>query len=372
MSDAQDVQATVIEESISPLARSEQWLAQARARVTELAAQYRVPEEILTDKDFKDAKASRTAVRKDAKELDDERKRMTREMDDALKRFRADVKGVLEPLTELDAAYKEALDAYEERWGQQRRRDLEEAYEEYAPDLMELVPLDRLIARHGSERGKGWLNRSTNVEAAKADMRAAIDAIAQGEQTLERSVDEEDLEVAKAHFFSTLDLGQAIQTAQARADQRERVRRLEEERKAREEAYRRTLEAERAAKEAEAARKAEEERQRAEREAANKPPQAPQAPQAPQVPYEKPTLLSREEAAAEWAATTPDMPVPNALRESVADAMGRPDPGKVPPYLMCCYGTQADADAFRVWCQQRGVKATVKPTGGRVYRITAR
>lgn len=364
------VEAAIIEEAISPLARSEQWLAQARARVTDLAAQYRVPEEILTDKDYKDAKASRTAVRKDAKELDDERKRMTREMDDALKRFRSDVNGVLEPLTELDAAYKEALDAYEERWGQQRRRDLEEAYEEYAPDLMELVPLDRLISRYGSERGKGWLNRSTNVEAAKADMRAAIDAIAQGEQTLERSVAEEDLEVAKAHFFSTLDLGQAIQTAQARADQRERVRRLEEERKAREEAYRRTLEAERAAKEAEAARKAEEERQRAEREAANKP--APEPREAPKVPYEKPTLLSRDEAAAEWAATTPDMPVPNALREHIAGAMGQPDPGKVPPYLMCCYGTQADADAFRVWCQQRGVKATVKPTGGRVYRITAR
>ena len=168
------VEATIIEEAISPLARSEQWLAQARARVTDLAAQYRVPEEILTDKDFKDAKASRTAVRKDAKELDDERKRMTRAMDVALKRFRADVKGVLEPLTELDAAYKEALDAYEERWGRQRRRDLEEAYEEYAPDLMELVPLDRLISRYGSERGKGWLNRSTNVEAAKADMRAAM------------------------------------------------------------------------------------------------------------------------------------------------------------------------------------------------------
>lgn len=373
MENEQRVEATVIEDAISPLARSEQWLAQARGRVANLAEQYRVPEAIETDRDYKDAKKNRSSVRKDVRELDDERKRMTREMDDALKRFRGDVQEVLQPLTDIDVAYKQAIDAYEERWGKQRRADLEGAYEEYAPDLMALVPLDRLVARYGSESGKGWLNRSTNVEAAKADMRAAIDAIAQGEQTIERSVAEEDLEVAKAHFFSTLDLGQAIQAAQARADQRERVRRLEEERRAREEEYRRILEAERAAKEAEAARRAEEARQEAEREAreaASRPPEEPQ--QAPQVPYEPPRVMSREEAAAEWAATTPDMPVPNALREHIAGAMGQPDPGRVPPYLMCCYGTQADADAFRVWCQQRGVKATVKPTGGRIYRISAK
>lgn len=362
MSDEQRVEATVMEDALSPMAKSEQWLARARDRVTELAAQYRVPESIETDRDYKDAKSSRTAVRKDVRDLDDERKRMTRELDDALKRFRGEVKGVLQPLTDIDVAYKEAIDDYERRWGQQRRTELEQAYEEYAPDLMDLVPLDRLVLRYGSESGRGWLNRSTNVEAAKADMRAAIDAIAQGEQTIERSVAEEDLEVAKAHFFSTLDLGQAIQAAQARADQRERVRRLEEERRAREEEYRRVLEAERAAKEAEAAKRAERRTQETESE----------PPAAPKVPYERPAIMSREEAAAEWAATTPDMPVPSALREHVAESMGQPEPGRVPPYLMCCYGSRADADAFRVWCEQRKVKPTVKPTGGRIYRISAR
>lgn len=348
MSDAQKMEATTIETAISPLSKAEAWLAGASARVQQLAQEYRVPEEIADDAAYKEAKASRASVRRDAKELDDERKRMTREMDDALKRFRADVKGVLEPLTDLDAAYKEALDAYEERWGRQRRRDLEEAYEEYAPALMELVPIDRLISLRGSERGKAWLNRSTNVEAAKASLRSAIDQVARDEQTLNASVDEEDLEAAKADLFTTLDLGAAIRTAQARAEQRERVRRLEEERRQREE------EARRIAEEA----RLERERRRLEQQQAPAPVPTPQAvpePQAVQgqqaVPYTPPEIL------------------PNPMREHVADTMGQPERGKVPPFVFCAYGTRADADAFSAWCKQRGIKPTVKPTGGSVYRI---
>ena len=238
MTETIDVDAEVIESELSPLSKAEQWLATARGRVAELAAQYKVPESIGGERAYKDAKESRASVRKDAAELDAERKRMTREMDDALKRFRGDVKDVLEPLTKLDVAYKAALDEYEARWGAERRATLQEAYDEYAPYLVPLVPLDRLVARFGTEPKKGWLNRSTNVEAAKAGLRGAVDSIAAGEKTIEGAVGPEDLEAAKDDYFSTLDLGQAIAGAQARAEQRERVRRLEEERRATEESVR--------------------------------------------------------------------------------------------------------------------------------------
>lgn len=343
MSDVQQVDATTIDADISPLSKAEVWLAQARGRVAQLAEQYRVPDELADELAYKDAKASRASVRKDAKELDDERKRMTREMDDALKRFRDDVKGVLEPLTEIDVAYKRALDDYEERWGQQRRAALQEAYDDYAPDLVPLVPLDRIIARYGSESGKGWLNRSTNVEAAKAGLRGAIDSIALGERTVEGAVDPQDAEGAKADFFSSLDVGAAIQAAQARAEQRERVRRLEEERRQREEEQRRIA--------AEAAERRERERQERER-------------------------LEAERRAAELQArqqaqpTVAQPPAPNPIVEHVAETMGQPNAGSVPPYIMCAYGTRADADSFKAWCAQRGIKATIKPTGGSVYRIT--
>lgn len=353
MSETQQVEATTIETAISPLSKAEAWLAQATERVAALAEQYKVPEHIADEKSYKDAKASRASARKDAKELDDERKRMTREMDDALKKFRTDVKGVLEPLTDIDLAYKAALDDYEERWGQQRRQDLQDAYDEYAPDLVPLVPLDRIVARYGSERGKGWLNRSTNVEAAKAGLRGAIDSIALGERTVEGAVDPEDAEGAKADYFASLDMGAAIQAAQARAEQRERVRRLEEERRRREEEQRRI--------EQEAAERRERERQeRLERERAAQarpaPVQGPMPYEAQPMPYEPPRILEQP-------------PAPSPLIAHVAETMGQPEAGTVPPFVMCAYGSRADADAFKVWCEQRGIKATIKPTGGSVYRI---
>lgn len=345
MSEPEKVDAEVIESDLSPLAASEIWLAGARERVAELAAQYRVPGEIVTDREYKDAKQSRAAVRKDAAAIDAERKATTRAMDDALRKFRDGVKDVLEPLTELDVAYKAALDAYDERWGQERRQALQDAYDEYAPDLVPLVPLDRLIAKFGSDRGKGWLMRSVNVEAAKAGLRGSVDSIAAGERTVEGAVDPEDAESAKADYFSTLDAGQAIQAAQARAEQRERVRRLEDERRAREQA--------------EAQARAE---QRARQEAEQDEPE--------DQPLATGAVMSPAEAVQAWQATTPNVPTPRPLVEHVAASMGQPDPGKVPPYLMCAYGTRADADAFKLLCEQRGMKPTIRPTGGSIFRIS--
>ena len=352
MAETIDVAAEVIESELSPLSRAEQWLATARGRVAELAAQYRVPETIADERAYKDAKASRASVRKDAAELDAERKAMTRAMDDALKRFRGDVKGVLEPLTDLDAAYRAALDEYEARWGAERRATLQEAYDEYAPDLVPLVPLDRLVARYGSERGKGWLNRSTNIEAAKAGLRGAVDSIAAGEQTIEGAVGPEDLEAAKADYFSTLDLGQAIAGAQARAEQRERVRRLEEERRRREEEYERMrAEAERRER-AEAERREREEAERRERE---------EAEEGWRIPYEPPAIIGRP------------APEPPGIAEQVAIATNAPAPGAVPEYVFCGYGTAAQAEAFMAFCEREGISRRVKvPTRGRQYKLTAK
>lgn len=350
MGETIDVAAEVIESELSPLSRAEQWLAEARDRVAGLAAQYKVPDAIADERAYRDAKASRASVRKDAAELDAERKAMTRAMDDALKRFRTDVKGVLEPLTDLDAAYRAALDEYEARWGAERRATLQGAYDEYAPDLVPLVPLDRLVAKYGSERGRGWLNRSTNVEAAKAGLRGAVDAIAAGEQTIEGAVAPEDLDAARADYFSTLDLGQAIAGAQARAEQRERVRRLDEERRRREAEYERIV-AEREAREAETAA-----------EAAPGP-----------RPVRTGSVVSRAEAAELWEQTTPNAPKPPSIAEQVAIATNAPEPGRVPEYVFCGYGSAAQAEAFMEFCDRAGVSRRVKvPTNGRTYKLTTK
>lgn len=376
MSDIQQVEATTIDAELGTLSRAEHWLADARGRVAALAAQYPAPAEIADERGYKDAKSNRASARKDAKQLDDERKAMTREMDDALKRFRSEVKDVLVPLTELDAAYKQALDEYEERWAQERLEELRATYEEYAPDLMPLVPMERLLALRGSERGKAWLARGTNIMAAKAALTAAIDQVASDEQTLAGSVDPEDLEAAKADLFTTLDLGAALRTARARAEQRERVRRLEEERRRREEEQRR-IEAEMA----ERRRQQEEERRRLELERIERERES-QDELAALIEDADPAVTARAIGGSVFVADRApafyeppaiiEQPAPDPMRSHIAEAMGQPAPGQVPPYLMCCYGRQADADAFKAFCEGRGMKATVRPTGGRIHRIVAK
>lgn len=356
MSDAEKVTAEVIEDAISPLSKAEQWLAMARETVAEKAALYQVPDEITTEREYKDAKASRAGARRDAAELDAQRKAMTREMDDALKRFRSEVRGVLEPLTDIDVAYKAALDAYDERWGAERRQALTDAYDEYAPDLVPLVPLDRLIDRYGSERGKAWLNRSTNVEAAKASLRAAVDAIAAGEQTVAGAVDPEDAESAKADFFSTLDVGQAISNAQARAAQREQVRRLEEERRRREEEYAR-IERERQAAQA----------------AQPEPEPEPPRPAEPAPAIDTGCVVSADEYERlrhETGSVTPKRP---SVAAQTAMNMAAPIGAEVPDYVFCGYGNQMQAEAFAAFCKQHGIERYVKvPTHGVSYKLSPR
>lgn len=66
-----------------------------------------------------------------------------------------------------------------------------------------------------------------------------------------------------------------------------------------------------------------------------------------------------------WRETTPDMPVPPHLLAAAGGAR----PRKAPPFLMACYGSAEDAEAFTAFCEQRHVRATIRQTGGRAYTL---
>lgn len=234
MADAIDVDAKPIEQELDTITKAERWLAGASERVSERCALYRPPKRIESEQQRKDCVASRTAVRKDASEIDNERKAILRTMEDALKRFKSEVKDVLSPLTDLDAEYKRLLDEYEETWRTERVLELTEEYEGIAPDLVELVPFERLMARYGNERGRVWTNRSTNVQLAKEMLGAAIFQIADAERIIREQVPEEDVQDTLLSYFKSLDLQQALSNAHALKEQRERLAQLEAERAARE------------------------------------------------------------------------------------------------------------------------------------------
>lgn len=64
---------------------------------------------------------------------------------------------------------------------------------------------------------------------------------------------------------------------------------------------------------------------------------------------------------------------PNWLLESIAASRGMPDAGDVPPFVFCGYGTLAQADAFRAFCEERGItRRVVIESGGHQYKLTRR
>lgn len=229
-----EVEATPIDQELSILSKAEKWLAGAAERVATQCEQYKPPERIESEQMRKDCTNARTSVRKDVATIDAERKAMLRDAEDALKRFKSNVKDVLTPLTDLDAEYKRLLDEYEEQWRTDRVIELTEEYEGIAPDLVELVPFDRLMARFGNEKGKVWTNRSTNLVAAKQMLGEAIYTIADAERTIRESVPEEDVHDTLASYFGSLDLQAALSNARHLREQREQLARLEAERAARE------------------------------------------------------------------------------------------------------------------------------------------
>ena len=235
-----EVEATPIDQELSVLTRAEKWLAGASVRVAERSAQYKPPERIESEQQRKDCAKARASVRRDASEIDAERKAMLREAEDALKQFKSSVKDVLVPLTDLDAEYKRLLDEYDESWRTQRVIELTEEYEGIAPDLIEILPFERLMQRFGSESGKVWTNRTTNIMAAKQMLGEAIYVIADAERTIREQMEgfgDDEVKSALTFYFDTLDLQKALSNVRHMREQRERLARLEAERAAREAAW---------------------------------------------------------------------------------------------------------------------------------------
>lgn len=264
--EAHEVDATILEDgSPKVLGNADKWLEHARERVSSRIGEYG-PRPIESDSDYQQSKRERAACRKDYKELDDERKKLTRTIEDAISDFKQSCKETLAPLSDADRKYKDYLEEWDEACRQQRRGILAKEYEEFAPALAELVPFD-LLSSHYSDDGK-WYARSTGEAQAVESMQEAAAEIARNEKTIEStSYSDDEKRQLKAKYFSTLDLVKSLHEVAAEKEERERVARLEADRKERAEANaaaaaeaeRGRLESQRKA--AEAAQKAEETRQ---------------------------------------------------------------------------------------------------------------
>lgn len=212
---------------------ADRWLAERRDRVAAIAEEYATAQDALsTADDYRQAKRTRAALRKEIAAIDAERKAMTRDVEEAVRRFRDGARDVLAPLSDLDARYRALVEGYEEAVVGRRRMDMAEAYRDMAPALAGLVPFGRLCDAF-AEEGR-WFRFSTKDQAAMEDMEARVSAIAEGERTVRAMpwASDEDRDAAVSRFFEVLDVGRAVADVQAEAERRARVRELEEARRA--------------------------------------------------------------------------------------------------------------------------------------------
>lgn len=236
MADETDDVTEVVATTIDPpelLGEAGRWLADARLRVATVAGEYGA-RPVDRPGEYQQEKRERAALRKEIAAIEDERRGMTRAVKEAIKAFEAGARDVLAPLVAIDGEYKDALDEWDRKCDALRRERLEEAYAEYAPDLVPLVPFDRLSEKFSKE-GK-WYLRSTDEGKALMSLRSCVASVANGERTIDSLewLGDEGRAALKAEYFSTLDLSASLRAAQEREAQRRRVEELERTRAERE------------------------------------------------------------------------------------------------------------------------------------------
>lgn len=375
MAEVIEVEAEPIEEGIEPLQGLRLTLSELAQRANALAAEY-APRYIEGEDDYAQSKRERSGLRKARDLIQLDFKAVVDPIRDMLAEADSQRRAALAEVDAKEAAYASEVKGYEERWRSARRAALAEEYADFAPDLVPLVPFAALMDRYGRDKGSQWDARSM-TEAKAADlMRKAVEQVAEAERTIDAMVAPEDREAVKAGFFASLDLQRALTDAAQRAEQRERVRRLEEERRAREEEARRQAEeAERQRLEAErAAQEAAEAAQRV--ETAQVPTNEPEGPQnGSERPSGLVTRMTPEEYIAECEAM--GSPVTESTRQRLLGEMATlsalPKVDEVPPYVFAGYGTKAQAEAFVEWCDRAGVRRRVKlPSNGKLYKLSKR
>lgn len=235
MEDVIDVEPEVID-APATLTEADRWLAEQRERVEARAKDFEAFD-ITTPEQYRDAKAQRKALRALIAEVDGDKRRMTKQLRDTLDRFNREVGGVLAGLREEDLQYKSEIERWERQVVIERDARIEARYRDEWPDLAAQVPYDRLRARYGAD----WKadNYGTKESAIWAKVEQAVKDVAGGLETIGAqthvngtSLTEEDKTDLVAEYLRTLDMAAALRMTQQRVEQREALRRAEEERRA--------------------------------------------------------------------------------------------------------------------------------------------
>ena len=230
-----DVEPEVIE-APAALTEADRWLAEQRERVAARRNSFHAFD-VTTPEQYRDAKAQRKALRSLIAEVDGDKRRMTKQLRDPLSRFNSEVSGILADLTEEDAQYRSEIERWERGVVADRWARVEARYRDEYPDMAAQVPLDRLRERYGADwKGDNYGTKEAKlwqgVEAAVADVASGLETIRAQTHVNGVALTEEDRTDLVAEYLRTLDMAGALRATQGRVEQREALRRAEEERRA--------------------------------------------------------------------------------------------------------------------------------------------
>ena len=208
-------------------------IAALQAQCLDMAEEMRGAREIHTPEEYKEAKAMRAAVRKAAKQVDDERKRVKVAWTAPLTTFEASVKGALAPLSEVEVEWDKAIKDYEGRARAAKRGRLQAYWEEAYPALAlcvegePLVPFDRAA----SVLEKELKNMSEMDEGRDPAAFARLDELAahlaEGARVIsELSEPAEVREAALSNLYASFNVVDAISQAKREHAKRESMRAL--------------------------------------------------------------------------------------------------------------------------------------------------
>lgn len=261
-----EVDATVLEEDIpARITKMSAFLAESAQIVERHKADGELePMVPKTDEDDKQNRRIRTGIRKDIQHIRNTGDEIMQPVLAFVDRYKSERAQLLKPLTDADKAYKASADAWAEGWKSRREQYLSGVYQDFAPDLMPLVPLAKILEVYAEkDPKKKWFNKSTSERDLENAFCAAVEEIAKREALIDgMPYTDEEKAAAKRYYFESLDL----QAAQERLDA---DRRMQEQ-------------------------LAELERQRAERMAVPKPEPTPEP--EPLHPYDEPLVMPETDA----------------------------------------------------------------------------
>lgn len=231
MAEVQEVRPEVID-APEVISGADRWLAEQRAKVAEIAEEYR-PHEITSGEDYRESKRARAQARKAIKAVEDARRQQVGAIKDAVRDFEAQVRDLLEPLSSVDADYKAALSEWERLAIDSRTQEVAAWYAETQGDVARLVPFEVVWARYA--HAEKWDLYGANLVAIEGEVaEIAEHVIARDLETIAgMGYEPRDAEALRAEYLRTLDLEGSCRRVQALREQRDRMAEVERQRRER-------------------------------------------------------------------------------------------------------------------------------------------